>query len=281
MGGGSKKASSAALSYPATLPTDEKEGAFHVSPRSCPAIALVVYQCHERSHGVNPQSTQGCPSCLPALRASTPPLPSPWSQTTPAFNEICDRLTREILAELGTTYEMPQEALDWVKKMIEYNVKGGKLNRGLTVRAFVCVVAPEDGWACWLPWRNPPSQTNPTGPFHPPITHHHQRQQQVVSVKRTIEAAKGKPLSTREFARAAVLGWCIEWLQAFFLVADDVMDDSVTRRGQPCWFRLPNVRACVRAIGVVGWMVVRSTSSVQHLLPPSTDPLSPQTTPTR
>jgi farnesyl diphosphate synthase len=60
-------------------------------------------------------------------------------------------------------------------------------------------------------------------------------------VKRTLDAAKGRPLSTREFARAAVLGWCIEWLQAFFLVADDVMDDSVTRRGQPCWFRLPQV----------------------------------------
>lgn len=63
-------------------------------------------------------------------------------------------------------------------------------------------------------------------------------------MKRTIDAAtKGKPLSPPEFARAAVLGWCIEWLQAFFLVADDVMDDSVTRRGQPCWFRLPHVRA--------------------------------------
>lgn len=64
----------------------------------------------------------------------------------------------------------------------------------------------------------------------------------MVSVKRTLDAAKGRPLSTREFARAAVLGWCIEWLQAFFLVADDVMDDSVTRRGQPCWFRLPQVK---------------------------------------
>lgn len=131
-------ASGAALSYPSTLPADEKE----------------------------------------------------------AFNDICDRLTTEILTELETKYELPKEALEWVKKMIEYNVKGGKLNRGLTV----------------------------------------------VSVKRTIDSAKGKALSTREFARAAVLGWCIEWLQAFFLVADDVMDDSVTRRGQPCWFRLPNVK---------------------------------------
>lgn len=41
--------------------------------------------------------------------------------------------------------------------------------------------------------------------------------------------------------QAAIIGWCVEWLQAFFLVADDIMDASVTRRGQPCWYKVEGV----------------------------------------
>ncbi len=37
-----------------------------------------------------------------------------------------------------------------------------------------------------------------------------------------------------------MLGWCVEWLQAFFLISDDIMDASVTRRGQPCYYRSPH-----------------------------------------
>ncbi|XP_050786068.1 farnesyl pyrophosphate synthase isoform X1 [Gopherus flavomarginatus] len=39
------------------------------------------------------------------------------------------------------------------------------------------------------------------------------------------------------FQCALTVGWCIELLQAFFVVADDIMDFSLTRRGQPCWYK--------------------------------------------
>lgn len=44
-----------------------------------------------------------------------------------------------------------------------------------------------------------------------------------------------------ELYKARLLGWCIEWLQGYFLVADDIMDHSLTRRGQPCWYKNDNI----------------------------------------
>lgn len=103
------------------------------------------------------------------------------------FNEI-------LLKEIGNLYpDLPESSFDHLKRMMEYNVPHGKLNRGLMV------------------------------------------------VEAFLEFRSGEEISKEELIKASCLGWCIEWLQAFFLVADDVMDSSLTRRGQPCWFRQPEI----------------------------------------
>ncbi|KAL0589354.1 hypothetical protein ABG067_002573 [Albugo candida] len=87
---------------------------------------------------------------------------------------------------------MPQDAIEWIREVMEYNCLGGKLNRGLLV----------------------------------------------------VECAKSLfdvELSPEMKRKANILGWCIEWVQAFFLIADDIMDNSSMRRGQSCWYKLPKV----------------------------------------
>jgi len=107
------------------------------------------------------------------------------------FVEIFPILTNEILKELPSM-DIPQKNIEWIEKMININVAGGKMNRGLTV---------------------------------------------LTSLQYLVE---GRSLSRSEVFKANVLGWCVEWLQAYFLVADDIMDQSITRRGQPCWYRQKN-----------------------------------------
>ncbi|KAL0779532.1 hypothetical protein CaCOL14_004016 [Colletotrichum acutatum] len=58
-----------------------------------------------------------------------------------------------------------------------------------------------------------------------------------MSVPDSVSLLLDKPLSEEEYFQAATLGWMTELLQAFFLVSDDIMDSSITRRGKPCWYR--------------------------------------------
>ena len=62
-----------------------------------------------------------------------------------------------------------------------------------------------------------------------------------LSVIDTAELLLGRELNEDEHFQATTLGWMIELLQGFFLVSDDIMDSSKTRRSQPCWYLMPNV----------------------------------------
>ncbi|KAJ5984984.1 hypothetical protein N7522_012180 [Penicillium canescens] len=52
---------------------------------------------------------------------------------------------------------------------------------------------------------------------------------------------QGHSLSPTQIEDIAMLGSLVELLNAAFLVWDDIMDGSSTRRGQPCWYRREDV----------------------------------------
>ncbi|TXG68070.1 hypothetical protein EZV62_009345 [Acer yangbiense] len=117
------------------------------------------------------------------------------------FMEIYSALKVELLND--PAFEFTDTSRHCVDRMVDYNVHGGKLNRGISV---------------------------------------------IDSYKLLF---RGKELSDEEFFLASALGWCIEWLQAYLLVLDDIEDNSHLRHGRPCWFRLPQIGMVAVNDGIV------------------------------
>ncbi|XKL64257.1 hypothetical protein PGB90_004343 [Kerria lacca] len=59
----------------------------------------------------------------------------------------------------------------------------------------------------------------------------------VVNAYRILSSSK---LTSENLKLANILGWCVEMLQAFYLVHDDIIDGSKTRRGRSSWYRFEN-----------------------------------------
>ena len=159
-------------------------------------VNLVLMGLQRRKQGATACPATAWPAGKP-LYTDTSEYPD-WDDEDKkgSFMKICDMLVREVLEEMPRMYEMPDGEVKWVERMLHYNVKGGKMNRGLMV---------------------------------------------VESIK-CLAKHNGKTLTPKEISRFAVLGWAIEWMQAWLLMADDVMDDSETRRGQPCWYKNKDVQ---------------------------------------
>jgi hypothetical protein len=76
-----------------------------------------------------------------AAVAAPPTPPTPTYETAPASKEedkarflsVYATLTEFLMGELKERYEVPADGAAWVRRMMDYTVPGGKLNRGLTV----------------------------------------------------------------------------------------------------------------------------------------------------
>ena len=66
----------------------------------------------------------------------------------------------------------------------------------------------------------------------------HNRGLLVVDTVKQLAEKQNKTLTESELESARILGWTVELLQAYLLVVDDIMDQSITRRGQLCWYKV-------------------------------------------
>ncbi|PYH32168.1 FPP/GGPP synthase family protein [Aspergillus neoniger CBS 115656] len=62
-----------------------------------------------------------------------------------------------------------------------------------------------------------------------------------LSVPQTGLSTLDRPITEQELHDLSILGWLVEVLQAYILIHDDIMDNSLTRRGKPCWYRRTSV----------------------------------------
>ncbi|XP_059060873.1 uncharacterized protein LOC131853833 [Achroia grisella] len=107
--------------------------------------------------------------------------------------------------------EVPEVA-NWIKKILDYNLEGGKKTRGLiTVFSYEMLESPEK-------------------------------------------------ITEESLRQARIMGWCVEMLQAYLIMLDDIMDGSTTRRGVPCWYRIPEV-----GLGAINDSILIYTSIYQTL----------------
>lgn len=64
-------------------------------------------------------------------------------------------------------------------------------------------------------------------------------------VRATVTAYKiletPKNLTAENLRLAFILGWCVEMLNGFYLIIDDIEDGSLDRRGSPCWYLVEGI----------------------------------------
>eukprot|EP01051_Picozoa_sp_SAG22_P015872 SAG22_NODE_2141_length_2948_cov_1.249912_3_plen_288_part_00 len=115
--------------------------------------------------------------------------------------------------------DLPPSTVALIAEMLDYTVAGGKMSRGLLVPQLVQQLSSSSS---------------------------------AVTTGRSLGSAGGAAAAAAAAAAAEaeaglllhdarVVGWALEVLQAAFLTVDDVLDQSSTRRGRACWYKVPGV----------------------------------------
>lgn len=107
------------------------------------------------------------------------------------FLQYYDEVKKSLLYNINE-YKLSQHVMEYLEYMIDYNVRSGKLTRGIATLS-------------------------------------------------TVYELSGNNLTEIQIKEACILGWAIEWLQACFLLLDDIMDRSEMRRNKVCWYKRKEV----------------------------------------
>ncbi|KAK6219770.1 farnesyl pyrophosphate synthase [Colletotrichum tabaci] len=137
--------------------------------------------------------------------------------TLAEFESVFPKL-EEVLLEHAQKYKLPKEELAWYKKASIQPHQPAEIHRHRRRDD----LEPPGRPSCWRSL-----EINTLGG----------KCNRGMSVPDSVSLLLDKPLNEEEYFQAATLGWMTELLQAFFLVSDDIMDSSITRRGKPCWYR--------------------------------------------
>ena len=63
------------------------------------------------------------------------------------------------------------------------------------------------------------------------------RAKSVLNTVRLINEHERRNVCEEEMELARVLAWSMEFLQAYGMLVDDMADQAIIRRGEPCWYR--------------------------------------------
>ena len=160
----------------------------------CALGLLAVAFCHLMGGTFFPPAGQGGVPRLAKGAARQYPRSLPTGRRA-AFSAMLPAVVDSVERSLRKSGDLPEDTIGYVRRLLEYNLPRGQLDRGILT----------------------------------------------LEVMAQFAQARGRSLSEAERCRGIAVGWSVEMLQAGFFVADDLMAVANTRRGQPCWYRLPDV----------------------------------------